>query len=110
MVDLHNLTSIAQRMPNRDEAPKTGMDTGQGGSRFSGTFRAVEAYDPATDTWMILPSMPQAKHGGGVALIGNRIYLASGSIVPGRGFGPDWVGATGGHDVLELPPTFGASK
>jgi N-acetylneuraminic acid mutarotase len=79
-------------------------------SKFSGTFRAVEAYDPATDAWMILPSMPQAKHGGGVALVGNRIYLASGSIVPGRGFGADWVGATGGHDVLELPPTFGASE
>jgi N-acetylneuraminic acid mutarotase len=78
--------------------------------QLSATFRAVEAYDPATDIWSILPSMPQAKHGGGVAIVGNRIYLASGSVAPGRGFGPDWVSATGGHDVLELPQTFGASE
>jgi hypothetical protein len=77
---------------------------------FSATFRAVEAYNPATDTWSILPSMPQAKHGGGVALVGNRIYFASGSLVPGRGFGSDWVAATGGHDVLELPKSFGSSE
>jgi hypothetical protein len=70
----------------------------------------VEAYNPATDTWSILPSMPQAKHGGGVALVGNRIYFASGSLVPGRGFGSDWVAATGGHDVLELPKSFGSSE
>jgi N-acetylneuraminic acid mutarotase len=78
--------------------------------QFAATFRAVEAYDPATDTWSILPSMPQAKHGGGVAIVGNRLYLASGALTPGRGFGADWVSATGGHDVLELPPDFGASK
>ncbi|HVH29155.1 MAG TPA: kelch repeat-containing protein [Vicinamibacterales bacterium] len=78
--------------------------------QFSATFRAVEAYDPETDTWSILPSMPQAKHGGGVAVVGNRLYLASGALTVGRGFGADWVAATGQHDVLELPPSFGTSE
>jgi N-acetylneuraminic acid mutarotase len=78
--------------------------------QFSATYRAVEAYNPANDTWLILPSMPQAKHGGGVAVVGNRLYLASGALTVGRGFGSDWVAATGQHDVLELPPSFGASE
>jgi hypothetical protein len=77
---------------------------------FSGTFRAVEAYDPATNTWSILPSMPEAKHGGGVAVLGNRLYLASGALTMGRGFGSDWVSATGTTDVLELPPTLAATE
>ena len=31
--------------------------------QFAAAFKALEAYDPATDTWTILPSMPSARHG-----------------------------------------------
>jgi N-acetylneuraminic acid mutarotase len=78
--------------------------------QFSATFRAVEAYVPMTDSWLILPSMPQAKHGGGVAIVGKRLYLASGALVVGRGFGSDWAAASGVQDVLELPANFGAAE
>jgi N-acetylneuraminic acid mutarotase len=71
--------------------------------QFSAAYRALEAYDPATNNWTILPSMPVAKHGQGTAFLSNRLYLASGTLTPGSGFGPDWSSATGQNDVLEVP-------
>lgn len=71
--------------------------------QYSAAFRALEAYDPATNTWTILPSMPVAKHGQGTAFLGNKLHLAGGVVVPGSGFGPDWNAGTGEHDVLEIP-------
>ena len=67
------------------------------------SFRALEAFDPATNSWAILPSMPVAKHGQGVAVVGNRLYVSTGALTPGTGFGPDFAAATGQVDVLELP-------
>jgi N-acetylneuraminic acid mutarotase len=43
-------------------------------------IRAVEAYDPATNTWSILPTMLTARHGVNVAAIGNRLYVIGGHI------------------------------
>jgi N-acetylneuraminic acid mutarotase len=43
-------------------------------------IRAVEAYEPATNTWTILPTMPTARHGVNVAAIGNRLYVIGGHI------------------------------
>jgi len=71
--------------------------------QFSASFRALEAYEPATNTWTILPSMPVAKHGMGAVFLGNRLYLPSGALTPGSGFGPDTNDATGQNDVLEIP-------
>ena len=42
--------------------------------------RAVEAYDPATNTWTRYPSLPLARHGVSVAVIGNRLIVAGGHI------------------------------
>lgn len=43
-------------------------------------FRAFEAYDPATNTWTVLPPMATARHGVAGAVIGNRFYAVSGDV------------------------------
>jgi hypothetical protein len=45
-----------------------------------GAFRAIEAYDPLTNSWSKLPPMPMPRHGAAGAVIGNRLYLVSGMI------------------------------
>ena len=42
--------------------------------------RALEAYDPATNTWTVFPNLPQARHGQGGGVIGNRFHVVSGHI------------------------------
>jgi N-acetylneuraminic acid mutarotase len=42
--------------------------------------RALEAYDPATNTWDILPNVPGARHGQGGGVIGNRFHVVGGHI------------------------------
>ena len=74
--------------------------------RLHATFRALEAYEPATNRWIILPSMPAALHGNAVAFIGNRLHTVSGK--PEGGGLPDLAGkGTAAHDVLEIPANFG---
>ncbi len=52
---------------------------GEGQDRMSlRAYRAVEAYDPALNQWEIAPSMPNPRHGLGVAVIGDRLYTVSG--------------------------------
>jgi N-acetylneuraminic acid mutarotase len=46
-------------------------------------IRAVEAYDPATNQWSALPTMPTARHGVNVAAIGNRLYVIGGHLQGG---------------------------
>jgi N-acetylneuraminic acid mutarotase len=46
--------------------------------RMLGAFRAVEAYDPIGNTWSIMPSMPNPRHGLAAGVIGARLYLVSG--------------------------------
>jgi N-acetylneuraminic acid mutarotase len=64
-------------------------------------FRALEAYDPVTNNWTILPSMPLPRHGVAVAVLGNKIHFVSGKITSG-GYEPDLKLTTGSHDVLEV--------
>ncbi|OFW26994.1 MAG: hypothetical protein A3J28_04175 [Acidobacteria bacterium RIFCSPLOWO2_12_FULL_60_22] len=64
-------------------------------------FRALEAYEPATNTWSILPAMPLPRHGVAAAFVGNRLHLVSGNIVSGGA--PDTQVSTASHDVLEVP-------
>ncbi|TAK07939.1 hypothetical protein EPO44_03245 [bacterium] len=45
-----------------------------------GTYRAVEAYDPATNRWSILPPMQVPRHGLAGDVIGNRLHLVSGDV------------------------------
>jgi len=44
------------------------------------TFRALEAYDPASNTWATLPSMPVSRHGLAGAVVGNRLHMVSGDV------------------------------
>jgi N-acetylneuraminic acid mutarotase len=44
------------------------------------TFRAVEAYDPASNTWSIMPPMPVSRHGLAAGAIGNRLILVGGDV------------------------------
>ena len=64
-------------------------------------IRAVEAYDPATNTWTSLPTMLTARHGVNAAAIGNRLYVIGGHIQGGG------TGGEGAHadynEVYEFP-------
>jgi N-acetylneuraminic acid mutarotase len=71
-----------------------------------GAFRALEAFDPATNSWSILPSMPMPRHGVAGAMIGNKFHLVSGMITSAAaGAGQDRTVEVhvAQHDVLELP-------
>ncbi len=48
-----------------------------------GAFRDLEAYDPATDTWSILPPMELPRNAPAAAIIGNRLYIVSGQLQSG---------------------------
>lgn len=44
------------------------------------TFRALEAYDPAANTWSVMPPMPVSRHGLAAGVIGNRLILVGGDV------------------------------
>src|SRR5246127_4670521 len=70
-----------------------------------GAFRAVEAYEPATNSWISLPPMPMPRHGLAGAVIGNEFHLVSGMIQSAGALtflDPRLEVHTGRHDVLEL--------
>jgi peroxiredoxin/N-acetylneuraminic acid mutarotase len=114
-----------ERMPT----PRSGGGCGTDGRRIYcaggevttkelvGAFRAIEAYEPATNSWTTLPSMPMPRHGVAGAVIGNRFHLVSGMITSAGAmamFDPKLEVHTGSHDVLELqfnpsPPTAATS-
>jgi N-acetylneuraminic acid mutarotase len=70
-----------------------------------GAFRAIEAYDVATNSWITLPPMPMPRHGVAGAVIGNRFHLVSGMIQSAGALtflDPQLATHTGAHDILEL--------
>jgi N-acetylneuraminic acid mutarotase len=76
----------------------------QNGS-YLAAYRAFEAYDPASDTWWQLPSMLLPRHEAIMAVLGNRIHIAGGSvqsaIVPlPKGLSFD----TDAHEAFEVTP------
>jgi hypothetical protein len=83
-----------------------------------GAFRAVEAYEPAINSWISLPPMPMPRHGIAGAVIGNEFHLVSGMIQSAGALSfldPRLQTHTGQHDVLELnfffpTPATGAKK
>ncbi len=115
-----------ERMPT----PRSGGATGTDGRRIYiaggevttkelvGAFRAVEAYEPATNSWISLPPMSMPRHGIAGAVIGNEFHLVSGMIQSAGALSfqdPRLEVHTGQHDVLELnfffpPPATGAKK
>ncbi|HXX83065.1 MAG TPA: kelch repeat-containing protein [Casimicrobiaceae bacterium] len=76
------------RMPSARSAMASGVYEGRiyvtGGegqdSQRMYTFRALEAYDPASNTWAVLPSMPVSRHGLAGAVVGNRLHMVSGDV------------------------------
>ena len=80
--------SARARMPSARSAMASGVyegriyvtgGEGQDAQRMY-TFRALEAYDPAGNTWTVLPSMPVSRHGLAGAVVGNRLHMVSGDV------------------------------
>ncbi len=63
------------------------------------TFRAVEAYDPASNTWTEMPPMPVSRHGLAVGIIGNRLHVISGDV---QSAGTGVEVSTSEHDAFEF--------
>jgi len=70
---------------------------------FYAALKALDAYDPATNTWEVLTPLPGAVHGNAMGCIGNKLHTVSGKMRAGGGPDP----ATASHDVLELPQRAG---
>jgi N-acetylneuraminic acid mutarotase len=43
-------------------------------------YRVFEGYDPATNSWQVMPPMVLARHGVAGGVIGNRFYAISGDV------------------------------
>jgi N-acetylneuraminic acid mutarotase len=109
-----NMWSIPkERMPTARSGGASGTDGRRiyvaGGevttTELVGAFRAVEAYEPATNSWMTLPSMPMPRHGVAGTVIGNRFHLVSGMIQSAGALtflDPTLSTHTAAHDILEL--------
>jgi N-acetylneuraminic acid mutarotase len=113
-----------ERMPTARSGGASGTDGRRiyvaGGevttTELVGAFRAVEAYEPATNSWMTLPSMPMPRHGVAGAVISNRFHLVSGMIQSAGAMAfldPTLSTHTALHDILELQfgiPSTAAAK
>lgn len=66
-----------------------------------GTYTAVEAFDPKSNSWARLPPMPLPRHGLAGDFIGNRFHLISGSVQSGTNV-PGLVTNSDRHDVLVI--------
>lgn len=64
------------------------------------TFKAVEAFDPRTDTWSILPMMAFPRHGLAGDIVNGKFHLVSGDVASGGGPGTEI--HTDVHEVLDL--------
>jgi len=95
------------RMPTARSALGAGVYDGRiyvaGGEyqdpHMMATFRAVEAYDPASNTWTELPPMPVSRHGLAVGVIGNRLHVVGGDV---QSAGSGVEVSSGEHDVFEF--------
>jgi N-acetylneuraminic acid mutarotase len=114
-----------ERMPTARSGGASGTDGRRiyvaGGevttTELVGAFRAIEAYDPVTNSWMTLPSMPMPRHGVAGGVIGNRFHLVSGMIQSAGALtflDPTLSTHTAAHDILELqfgvPPATSTAK
>jgi N-acetylneuraminic acid mutarotase len=96
------------RMPTERSALAAGVYGGRiliaGGEfqdpRMMATFRVVEAYNPATNTWATLPPLPVSRHGLAGGTIGNRFYVVGGDV---QSSGTGLEVSTAESEYLELP-------
>lgn len=95
------------RMPTARSAIASGVYNGKiyvaGGEyqdpHMMATFRAVEAFDPASNTWSIMPSMPVSRHGLAAGIIGNRFIVVGGDV---QSAGNGIAASTGEVDAFEF--------
>ncbi len=96
------------RMPTARSALAAGVIGGRiviAGGEFQdptmmATFRVVEAYDPASNTWATLPPLPVSRHGLAGGVIGNRFYVVGGDV---QSSGTGIEVSTPESEYLELP-------
>ncbi|MBI4247780.1 MAG: hypothetical protein HY614_11405, partial [Candidatus Rokubacteria bacterium] len=100
--------ALKARMPTPRSAVAWGVHGGRiyvaGGEgqadAFMAAFRALEAYEPATNRWFSMPRMPIPRHGLAGAVVGNRLHLVSGDVqsagIPGMQLHSD------SHDAFEI--------
>jgi len=100
-------TGVRARMPTARSAVAWGVFGGRifvaGGefqdARMMAAFKAVEAYDPASNQWSTMPSMPVARHGLAGAVVGDRLHLVSGDV---QSAGTGVAVESPEHDALRL--------
>lgn len=51
---------------------------GEGSDEFAGVFTEAEEFDPVSNTWRALTSMPAGRHGSMAVVINNTLYLPGG--------------------------------
>jgi N-acetylneuraminic acid mutarotase len=99
--------SARARMPSARSAMASGVHGGRvyvtGGegqnAQMMYTFRALEAYDPASNSWTVLPSLPVSRHGLAGAVLGNRLHIVSGDV---QSAGTGVQVHSDSHDAFEL--------
>jgi N-acetylneuraminic acid mutarotase len=62
-------------------------------AHMAAAFRAVEAYDPATNSWSVLPALEFPRHGAGGDFLGSRFHVVTG-VVQASG--------SGGHSDVDF--------
>ena len=80
--------AVKLRMPTPRDGGTVGVYQGRiyvaGGQSITAisnsVSRALEAYDPAANSWTALPTVPLARHGQGGGVIGNRFHVVGGHI------------------------------
>ncbi|OGA41511.1 MAG: hypothetical protein A3G24_00530 [Betaproteobacteria bacterium RIFCSPLOWO2_12_FULL_62_13] len=101
--------AVKAPMPTARSAVAWGTYKGKiyvaGGEERSGgpwqrTFRAVEAYDPRTNTWSHLPPMTFPRHGLAGDIVNGKFHLVSGDAASGGAPGTQI--HTDVHEVLDI--------
>jgi pimeloyl-ACP methyl ester carboxylesterase len=71
-----------------------------GAGSWQRTFRAVEAFDPKTNSWSTLPPMRYPRHGLAGDILDGKFHLVSGDVASGGGPGTKL--HTNAHEVLDI--------
>jgi N-acetylneuraminic acid mutarotase len=100
---------VKAKMPTARSASGGGVHNGRiyvaGGefqdAKLLAAYKVVEAYEPATNTWHIMPSMQFPRHGLAAGVIGDQLHIVSGDVQSASNGGHAHVEF---HDALQLAP------
>ena len=94
------MPSARSAMASGDHAGRIYVTGGEGqNAQMMYTFRALEVYDPASNSWTVLPSLPVSRHGLAGAVVGNRLHMVSGDV---QSAGTGVQVHSDSHDAFEL--------